>query len=837
MTKPAPQGRRHAASASPSPGIFDQKPWLKDVIACVLILFSIIIMFPQMVIEGKAFSKGDDTESAASMVEYAREEAEVREYPMWCPYIFGGFPGLAAGAYSNYEEMGAPYSFAYKYTSPRWWADQVSIRVLFLGGFSSPLGSSARWYLVLFLYGGLLTYLLLRRIDFSPIIAFMGSMLIAWNPYLISLATAAHGGKMMTFIYMPLILLLAYRVMEKRRILDAALLAVAFGWQIAVGGHTQVLFYSVVAVGLLYLTWLFFDLRENKSPSALLPGVYIVLAFLLGFGTGALWYIPLMEFVGHSIRGIAPAFAEGAQPGYSMADATMWSFHPQELLTLIVPSWFGLQSPYYWGTMPFTSSSFYFGVVPLLFAVLAFFGKKDRLFWGLLVIAVFSFLLSMGSHFQSFYSLFFNFLPFFNKFRTPSLIMLLFVMSAVVFAAYGIRFVLSLGEDEKWKKRFLICTLVCAALLVLFLVAGDALAGMFGSFAKAGEERQYKPEQIQQLYQIRVDMFRKDAMLAAFFLTLGFGACWLHLSRKLKATGFALILVLITVVDLWRFSHQFFEPQPASTTLAGLRPNAVTEYLRQDKSVFRVMPLGRIMQDNRWGAWEIASLGGYHGAKLRSYQDLLDYVAFKGADPRLPINLPFFNAMNCKYFIAEGLLPPESGFEQVAQDQNEKWVLYKNPNAMSRVYFVDSVEVISDRKAALTRLAEPGFKWRNSAILTESLPGQIKVDSLRSAEITEYVPHAVSIKAKCSAPSLLVLSDAFYEPGWSVRVNGQPSKIFQVNNFVRGVYLQPGEHEVVYEYTGKYEKRGVTVATVSHFLTWGLVLSCWFFLRRRRAMA
>ena len=810
------------------------KLWHADVIACAIIYLAVLVLFNEIALQGKVFAAGDDTEAAASLNTFAVKEAQAREYPMWCPYIFGGFPSFAAGAYSNYEFMGMPYSLANRILSPRYWADVITVRGLFLGG-GGDEAHSARWILALLLYGGLLTYLLMRKIGFRPLIALLSGLLMAWNPYLISLATASHGGKLMTFIYMPLVLLLAYNVMRNQRVLDLALLAVAFGWQIAVGGHTQVLFYSFLMVGLFYLTWAIMELRENKSLLALKPAPMLAAALFLGFAVGALWYIPLFEYMGHSIRGMGPAFATaGATPGYSITDATGWSFAPKEILTFIVPSWFGLKSPYYWGEMPFTSSSFYFGVVPLLFAVLAFFGKKDRLFWGLVVVSVFSLLLSFGQHFQSFYALFFNYLPFFNKFRTPSLIVLLIVLAGIVWAGYGLRFVLGLADDEKWKKGFLYAGIVCAVLLVLFLAAGDSVQGMFGSFSKAGEEARYNPQQIQQLQSMRFDMLRKDLLLSLLWLGLAFGACYLLVTRKVKAQVFLAAILLITAIDLWGFTHKFFEPQPAGANLQGLSPNRVVETLQKDKSIFRVMPVGRLLQDNRWAAWEVATLGGYHGAKMRDYQDLLDNVMYNSPNRQLPLNLPFYSAMNCKYLVAEGQLPPETGLELAAQDANAKWVLYRNPRALERVYYVDRAEVISDRKLALQRLMDPGFVWDSMAVVDQPLPGAIGPASGRSATITEYTPHRVKITATTPAPALLVLSDAYYEPGWEAFDVAQPMKIYKVNNFVRGVYLTPGSHAIEFRYTGKAEHKGIMVATVSHFVVWGLVIGAFLYHRKRR---
>ena len=568
----AKKAKEHARAHAPAPAKTEAKTglkmWQTDLLAGLGIFLAVFILFHEIPLEGRSFSRGDDSESAAATAKFAEEEAKVRDYPMWDPYVFGGFPCLAAGQYFNYDHIGLPYSLAYKYLSPRYWAEKLAVHIGFLGLWNDR-SDNGRTLVAYLLFGGLLTFLLVRRLGFDAWIAAFCAMLMAWYPYLISLATAAHGGKLLTFVYMPLVLLCAWNVITRRRFYDFALLALVFGWQIAMGGHTQILFYSFVMVGLLYLVWAIAELRARASLLVLKPAALIAVALVFGFAVGAVWYVPLLKYLSYSIRGLGPALsAAGSQAGYSLADATMWSFSPSELITFVVPSWFGLKSPYYWGDMPFTSSSFYFGVVPLLFAVLAFWGKKDRLFWGLVVVSAFSILLSFGKHFESFYALFFDLLPFFNKFRTPSLILLLAVLCGIVFAGYGIRFVLGLAGTEKWRKIFLVGMLGCLALLALVLAAGDSLAGAFGTFVKSGEEAQYSPEQIIQIRAMRFGLLRSDLMLALLFLSLASALCWLKVRGKIKPAMFLSGILLITVVDLGRFSSQLFDPQPAGSSIA-----------------------------------------------------------------------------------------------------------------------------------------------------------------------------------------------------------------------------------------------------------------------------
>ncbi len=256
--------------------------------------------------------------------------------------------------------------------------------------------------------------------------------------------------------------------------------------------------------------------------------------------------------------------------------------------------------------------------------------------------------------------------------------------------------------------------------------------------------------------------------------------------------------------------------------------------LRADNSVYRVMPLGKLMQDNRWAFWEIPSLGGYHGAKMRSYQDLVDNVMFRSPDPNLPLNMNLLSALNCKYFVAEGQLPPALHLDLVKSDPVSKWFLYSNPRVVNRAFFADSLLVISDRQQAMQRMMDRDFAWDYMAVIDQALPGPVVKNADRSAEITAYTPHLVKIHARNTAPAFLVLTDAYYAPGWEATDNGRKTAIYKVDNFVRGVYLSSGDHVIEYRYTGKYERQGVLVATVSHFLVWGLVVGAFLYERKRR---
>jgi hypothetical protein len=843
------KGRQTEESQPSSKGTVGLKVWQADILACVAIFLAVFLLFNELILRDMSFSKGDDTEASSAWNSYVIHEIEAgRDYPAWCPYLFGGFPSLAAGAYSNYNYMGPPYSLARRWLSPRHWADLLVTRVLFLGAGKGREVLTNRWLISLFLYAGLLTYLLMRQLSFRPLIAFLPALLMAWNPYLISLATAAHGGKLMTFIYFPLILLLTHRLLEKRRLFDFALLALAFAWEIAYGGHTQIVYYAALMTGLYWLVWSLWDIKA-KPLGWIAPGVMTVLAGVLGLAHGAIWYLPLYEYLPYSIRGMAAAFSSGGAGGYSLEQATMWSFHPKELLTFIVPSWFGLKSPGYWGPMPFTSSSFYFGVVPLLFAVLAFFAPKNRTVVALGVISGVALLMSFGRHFEVFFKLLFDYLPFFSKFRVPSLIVLLVELCGIVLAGFGLYYVSNLQKSERWRKVFLFGIVACVAVLLIVFAAGDTLQGLFGSFEKAGESDQFMQWRTSQgishtqatadwaqyatrLKAERFSLLRNDLLWACAFLALAFGAALLRVLGKLARTPFVLIILAITVVDIWMFSHQFFTPQPVQKMEVMFAKDNIVQYLEQDTTLFRVCPVGNLLQDNRWAYHEIASLGGYHGVKMRAYQDMLENLLYRGPDARLPVNLPLLSSLNCKYIFSEMELGSDPALKPIIWSPQKRRFLYENLNVLPRAYFVDSVAVIPDREDALRAMQRPNFQPDYWAIVDHALPGRIGPTPNRRATITSYMPHEVQIEVETDRPSFLVLSDTHYPPGWKARVNGVPADIYLVNTYVRGLYLPAGKHYVLFSFRPASLRAGVAIATTAHFVIWILVGLGWWLTQK-----
>jgi hypothetical protein len=797
-------------------------PYQQDIIVVVLIFLAVFILFNPFILQNKVFSRGDDTVAALSWEKFVKNNQVDGRVPYWCPDVFAGFPSYSAGGYMDYPW--APNYKSTRWINPIFYVSKI-LELLYIGH------QHVSWLIVLMCLVGWFTYWLLREVGISRWVAMVLGLIMAWNPYYISLITASHGGKLHTLIFLPLVLLLTHRVMEKRKLIDIGLLGMAVGWVFTQGGHAQVIYYAGLLVVLYFLYRTVMEWKEGWEKVAANAGSLVV-AGVIGLMMGALWTVPLYSYIPYSIRGMSPAFAEASVQGLSIDWATGWSFHPMEILTFIVPSFFGLQSnyfyhgqhvPMYWGWMPFTSSSFYLGIVPVFFTVIALIYSRNRIVWFCVVLSIIVFFMSLGEHFLPLYKLLYAVLPGFSKFRTPSLILTVMQIALIIMAGFGIQAVLSgkvICKTSKTSldKIFLILAAVSGGLLLLVLVLKSALFSGLSSFMfiKAGDQSHYNAQTLLRLQQLRFDAFHRDLMLALFFIGLLFVFISYKLKGTLSNTTFLVLIAVVAVVDMWIISHRFFEPQPKSVYEEPFYPTPAMNFVKKDNSIFRVLPLGEGFQDNLWMTQGIQSVGGYQGAKVRRFQDILDYVLYKGPDPNFPLNHNMVDLFNAKYLIAKGRLPGDR-YRTVFADQASGMVVSENPQVMPRAFLVDSVRVIQERRDVLEAMNDPNWNPRTMAIVEQEIPYESGVGE-GSVEVESYGVEEVKLSVEVPRPSFLVLLDTHYPGNWFAEIDGQKADIYLTDYLFRGVVVPAGKHEIRFYFHCKAIQAGTTLSTIGYIV-------------------
>ncbi len=779
------------------------EPWKQNGI-CVLALFVLLLfLFNDIILKGMIFSDGGDTathDAWPTAMTHIRETEHVE--PLWIPYIFSGMPISGALIFPTRVNL-------------------IQDFVVFWGSKILFFGAQLHWLLVPFLIMGCGMFFLARELKFSLPVSLFASIVMMLSPYAVGLPETGHGSKLIVLGYIPLLFLWVYKLFQERTLLLFALAAATLGTML-LADHPQMAFYGLFLLGLYLLSEIAFDARQAPKAAALKTGLFVA-AVVLGFALYAYHALPTLEYAHYSIRGgggesAGVAGAAGAA-GLSYDYATNWSFHPFELANLVVPSFFGYENPYYWGWMPFTNSTVYVGLLPLLFAGVALAYNRNRMTWFLLGFTVLIFFIAFGRHLSIIYDLMFNYFPFFNKLRVPVMILHLAPFSIGLLSAYGLDWVVTRFQQMKEveiqaaKKKLLRILLAVVLLVGVLIVLKSSVFGFLSGsmFAKEGELAQFRQkygaqasQAFAQLKEMRFELLWKDAVKCLILAALSLGLILSFLQRRIGAFVFVLGVTVITIGDLWYYDVKYISPKPASamTDRFAPDPNLGRLAAESERSPFRVLdPSGQFDQDNSLMHALLQSVEGYSPAKLQIYQDLRDSCFARG-------NRNVFDMLNVKYIVGR----------QQTQSGGLETVVQQNPEALPRVWFVDSVVVAASKAAVFHVLQDPTWNPRTTAVLEKAIPSAVSAAPDSHATISKYASSAFEIAAAPAAAKLLVVSEVYYPAGWKAFVDGKETEIFKTNYVLRSVIVPAGQHMVEFRFAPASYETGLTVTESA----WGL---------------
>ncbi len=783
-----------------------QKDLKKDIISIVVLFILVLVLFNQIVFKDMIFSESGDT-AAAHAWGKAGEYLEAKEgqKPIWFPYIFSGMPGFGSLAY-------IPYNVSYLQTA-----------ILFVGKLLF-FNVEMSWFVLHYFLAGIFMYLFVRYWKFKQIPSLFAAVVFMLSPYAIGLAVHGHGSKMMALTYIPLLLLLTQYLFDKRTVLSIGLLAAAVGTALLTN-HVQMVYYGFMFIGLYFIYDIIINIKREKI-TVLKKGGLFITALIIGFGISAFVYFSTYEYSQFSIRGGGEV---GVAGGLNYDYATNWSFHPFEMLNLLIPSFFGFSSPYYWGWMPFTDTTVYLGIIPLILTVIAFIYNRNKsmLFFGL--FSVFVLFVSFGKHFNLFYDFLFHYLPFFDKFRAPSMILHLLPVSIGMLAAYGLTFLMEVSpkfNPTKFNKSLLIAMGIIAAILVIGFIGKTTIYSALSTsmFVKEGDlqqlQQQYGAQASQALSQLkasRFDLLASDYIKFTIISIISLGIVFLYLNKKIKSTllGFGLILVL--VVDLFIIDTKFIEPKERTAIDRHFAPDQTVQFLKTDNSQFRIFPIGQLFMDNTYMYHTIESIGGYSPAKIKIYQEMIDSCLYRGSDPSFPLNMNIINMLNTKYLITQFNLP-EDRFKIMTVDQKKQVATYLNPAYQPRAFFVKDVFIAQNKTEVFNKLNSAIFDSKITAIL-EKQPEITPVNSDSVyVSIKSYKTNYIELATYNEKNSLLVLSEVYYPVGWKAFIDGVETEIYKTNYILRSVVLPAGAHTVEFKFDPPLYHIGFTVSHVA----WGI---------------
>jgi len=711
------------------------------------------------------------------IAEWSENVNQVDGFPQWFPNLFSGMP-----SYGGYIYMPADP------TKP-------IINTIFFNR-----GLKIWFYLTL---GGLGLFTLLRHLKISSIPALIASIASGLTPYSFGLINAGHLNKIFAMAYIPWVLWAAINLSHKINLKAIMILALVTALQLWVN-HPQIVYYTWMVIGFYWVWELGLSIKEKTNPISKnvkhLGGMVAGLALALLMVSDP--YVDILKFQKHSNRGAKSVLDQTGQTesGTDWNYATQWSFHPKETISFIYPYFYGLQnfstrdikSAAYWGYMPFTQSTHFLGLVVILFAILgALLRKPDKLEWFFWSVTLLTLITGFGSYFPILFEPFYSLLPFFSKFRIPSMIYVLLAVSIPVLAARGIdTFLTKMDEKETLKKVVLVFGSI-AGLSILLLFIGES----FVDFSTAKDGR-YNPAIIAPLKTTRIELFNKGLLLAFFISACSGALCWAMIHQKVSKTLFGFLLIGVTIVELGIVNIEFLHLKPEKNMDLQFRSNPTVDYLKNDQSYFRIFPADEL-STNRYSYWNLESIGGYRPIKLRNYQDFMDGTKSLSGKSQIPfIARPkLLNMLNVKYIVTSKKIN-NSSYIPVEGING----LYQNLNVLPKAWFVEKVKSVSSQRESLMETLLNRFNPKDEAIVLNYNGNSNDMHGSGSVNVISRKENNIKLETQSETGGLLVLSEIYYKPGWKAFVDGNETPIYQTNHILRSIDVPSGHHTISFVY-------------------------------------
>ncbi len=761
-----------------------------------------LIFFWQMIVDGME-PPAPDVQAVRPLGEWAKAEREHSgQVPLWCPMIFSGMPSYG--------------SFIHTPSSPFDLLRQLRVLV--------GVNRGVRYYLSI-VVGSLALYVLLLMWGAGRLGSLAGTLVFAMTPYLLGLVAAGHSTKIHALFLAPVLFLAVELMLRYRSILAAAALAFAAALEVW-ANHPQISYYTFLLAGLYAIGVLVFETPEKWRRKGALYGVLLLLGAAVLAGALVMEpYASVLEYMPHSIRG-----SSGQGAGWEYA--TSWSYPPKEVLCFLFPSFYGLAGATYWGDLPFTQSTHYFGITAAVLAIAGFLSWRSRRRWLFVALAGLVLLIGFGKYLPVVYKPLYAALPFFNRFRVPSMIYSLLPLLLAPLVAHGVA---AVGMSERGGKGWLLGAAAVGVALLIWLFAAPSVTSAIqsgGGFMRPAESAHLSADQVRALVLERASMLRSSVLQGLLLAGLALLAYGLGRSGKIPAPAAAASLLVLLVVDLWVTDRAFYQPEPRSRTESILVEDDIVRFLKSRPRPFRVAPL-HAFTTNRYAAFGIESVGGYQPAKLRIYDDLLR----SGLIYRPQV----LGMLNARYLIGDRSLG-QAGLRELYAGSDVltgSAAVFENPAWMPRAWFVASVKQCSDWGEMRQRLGDPGFAPDSVAyVYPDDWDGRMEHLSRGKVSDLRVDSHGVAGRALVPGPELgfLVLSEVHYEPLWEAYIDGERTEIIRCNHVLRGILIPPGEHTFAVLATSKTRRMGQRVSRAAGaLLVAGVVLGVWGNTRKRRA--
>ena len=809
------------------------KKFLPDVV--VIAVFAIISFayFFVPITQGKILYQHDASAGVGAAQEMTEYQNRTGETTRWTNSIFGGMPTYQMSpSYQSTDGLSQVMN-AYHL----WLPDNV-------------------WFLFAYLLG---FYILLRAFDFRQSLAALGSVMWAFSSYFLIIIAAGHLWKVMALAYLPPMIagvVLAYR----GRYLSGFIVTALFTAFEIKANHVQMTYYYLFIILFMVIAYLVKSIREKQLAIFLKATGVLAAAALIGIAINLSSLYHTWQYQKESMRGkselVKKDAANQTSSGLDRDYITQWSYGIDETLTLLVPDAKGgasvplsknatamakadpqIQSmipqlydafPQYFGTQPGTSGPVYVGAFVLFLFILGLFIVKGPMKWALLAATVLSILLAWGHNFMGFTNFFLDYIPMYAKFRTVASILVIAEFTIPLLAALALKKIVDepdvLSKQMKFAYISLALTAGVAALIALF-------PDMMGPFVSEQERQMVGSIQgmdggtartiLANISDMRAAMVSSDAWRSVIIILIGFALLFAYKLKKLRADYMIAALLVLCLVDMWQVDKRYLNDEmfvPKSERDMPQQPTATDIEINKDKSLdYRVLNFASNTFNENETSYFHKSIGGYHPAKLRRYQEMVDAyivpemqkamqaIAAKGGNMQQVDGVklfPVLNMLNTKYFI----FPLQGGATMPL----------KNIYAQGNGWFVDKIDYVADANAEYAEVGK--IDVRHEAVADkqfEAVLGQAKAnDSTATVKLDKYEPNNLQYTVNSKNGGIVVFSEIYY-PGWKATVDGQSVELGRVNYILRAVNVKPGKHIVVLDFHPTSISTTETIAYIS----------------------
>ena len=844
------------------------KKWLPDVLAVLLFVVLAFAYFFPADIEGRILYRHDASAGRGAGQEGIEYLKRTGERTRWTNALFSGMP---------------TYQMAPSYGSTNLLSKAADAYHLWL--------PENVWYVFAYLLG---FYILLRAFDFRQHLAALGSVLWAFSTYFLIIIAAGHIWKVWALAYLPPLiagLVLAYR----GKYLWGLLVTAVFTALEINANHVQMTYYYLFIIFFLILAWLVDAIRKHELERFAKATAVCVLGGVIGVCINLSNLYHTWQYSQESMRGKSELVKKNSEnqtnSGLERDYITQWSYGIGETWTLLIPNTKGgasvplsmnetamakanpdyisvyQQISQYWGEQPGTSGPVYVGAFVMMLFILGLFIVKGPVKWALLAATILSIMLSWGKNFMGLTDFFIDNMPMYAKFRTVASILViaeftipLLAMLALreLFTVYSLRFTgdNSGGSNGHASKSSVNCkpSTVNKYLYISFALTGGIALLMalfptlfFDSFISTSEMTALKtlPAEhvgplMANLTEMRQAMFTSDCMRSFWVILMGTAILLFFRYGKLKQTYAVAGIFILCLFDLWIVNKRYLNDEmfvPKSEREAPQQKTQTDELILRDQSLdYRVLNLASNTFNENETSYYHKSIGGYHAAKLRRYQELIErhinpemqrlYRAVSEAGGDMTrVNgdsiFPVLNSLNAKYFI----FPLEGG----------QTVPIQNPYVYGNAWFVDQLSYVDNANQELDALGH--INLRHQAVADKKFQTQlgeaVEQDTASVAVITAYEPNRLVYDVNTGKGGVLVFSEIFY-PGWTATVDGEPAELGRVDYVLRALNVKPGRHEVVLSFFPKSVNTTETMAYISYVILLLVVLGAAFMEYRRR---